>query len=86
MSQSTVVTSPRVARRIIRNYLRITLVHHTEPEALTSTALERAEAQLNRVPGYKLVKAAAPKAKVSKAKARREVDDTILADFFPKGK
>jgi hypothetical protein len=48
---------PRVARRIIRNYLRIAFISQVEPEAISKTALARAEAQLNRVPGYKLVKA-----------------------------
>jgi len=58
---------PRVARRIVRNYLRIAFISQVEPEALSKTALERAEAQLNRVPGYKLVKSAEAKvAKVAK--------------------
>lgn len=55
MSQVTKSTQikPRVARRIVRNYLRIAFISQVEPEALSKTALQRAEAQLNRVPGYK---------------------------------
>lgn len=85
--QKSVALKPRVARRIIRNYLRISFISQVEPTALTKTALERAEAQLNRVPGYKLVKPTTTKlAKVTKRVIDRSKDDRhILAEFFPAG-
>lgn len=89
MSQSTKsakapVTSARVARRIVRNYLRITLVAALEPEAVSAKAVERAEAQLSRVPGYEnaavaAVKAAKAPKNIAKKAPKAEAVVTVAA-------
>jgi hypothetical protein len=55
---SAATFNPRIARRIIRNYLRTTFIAACDPAAVTPSTLATVEKALNRVPGYKLVKSA----------------------------